>query len=105
MRRAARIDRNQPEIVEALRKLGASVQPLHTVHDGVPDLLIGYQGRNFLLEVKDGERVPSAQKLTQCQVEWHDAWAGQAAVVTSTEEAIKLVFSPSQVLCHGSCDE
>ena len=60
MRRAARIDRNQPEIVEALRKLGASVQPLHTVHDSVPDLLIGYQGRNFLLEVKDGTKPPSA---------------------------------------------
>ena len=47
MRRAARIDRNQPEIVEALRKLGATVQLLHTDHDGIPDLLAGYQGRNF----------------------------------------------------------
>jgi|GEM_PF-5567154 len=60
MRRSARIDRNQPEIVEALRKLGASVQPLHTAHDGIPDLLVGYQGRNFLLEVKDGTKPPSA---------------------------------------------
>ena len=105
MRRAARIDRNQPEIVEALRKLGATVQPLHTAADGIPDLLVGYQGRNFLIEIKDGTKPPSARKLTPCQVSWHDDWAGQTAVVVSAEEAIKLVFSPSQVLCHGSCDE
>lgn len=93
MRRASRTDRNQSEIVEALRKLGASVQPLHSAHDGIPDLLVGYQGRNFLIEVKDGERVPSARKLTPCQVQWHREWSGQAAIVTSTEEAIALVFS------------
>ena len=92
MRRAARIDRNQPEIVEALRKLGASVQPLHTAHDGIPDLLVGFQGRNFLLEVKDGTKPPSARKLTSCQVQWHREWSGQAAIVTSTEEAIALVL-------------
>ena len=58
MRRSERIDRNQPEIVEALRKLGATVQLLHTDHDGIPDLLAGYQGRNFLLRVKDDRSVP-----------------------------------------------
>ena len=47
MRRAARIDRNQSEIVEALRKLGASVQPLHGAHDGIPDLLV-VPGRKLL---------------------------------------------------------
>ena len=92
MRRASRIDRNQTEIVEALRKLGASVQPLHSAGDGIPDLLVGYQGRNFLIEVKDGTKKPSARKLTPCQVEWHHEWLGQAAIVTSTEEAIALVF-------------
>ena len=91
MRRAARIDRNQPEIIEALRKLGASVQPLHNAGDGIPDLLVGFQGANFLIEVKDGERVPSARKLTPCQVQWHHEWLGQAAIVTSTEEAIALI--------------
>jgi hypothetical protein len=98
MRRAARIDRNQPEIVEALRKLGASVQPLHSAHDGIPDLLVGYQGANFLLEVKDGTKIPSKQRLTPCQVEWHNAWSGQAAVVASAEEAIALVFGQNGLL-------
>ena len=91
MRRAARIDRNQPEIVEALRKLGASVQPLHTAHDGIPDLLVGYQGANFLLEVKDGTKPPSARKLTLCQIQWHQQWAGQAAIVTCLADAIAIL--------------
>lgn len=44
MRRAPKIDRNQPEIVEALRKAGAFVQSLAGVADGCPDLLVGYGG-------------------------------------------------------------
>lgn len=67
------------------------MQPLHSVHDGVPDLLVGYQGRNFLMEIKDGLKVASARKLTPCQIEWHQNWTGQAAIVTSTEEAIALL--------------
>ena len=41
MRRAARTDANQAEIVAALRGVGASVQPLHAVGQGCPDLLVG----------------------------------------------------------------
>ncbi len=67
------------------------MQSLHTAHDGIPDLLVGYQGANFLLEVKDGTKPASARKLTPCQVRWHHDWLGQAAIVTSTEEAIALL--------------
>jgi Holliday junction resolvase len=56
MRRAARVDRNQSEIVTALRSLGCSVQPLHTIGSGCPDLLIGIDGQNLLIEVKDGAK-------------------------------------------------
>ena len=37
-RRAPRIDANQPEIVKSFRKLGCTVQHLHMVGDGCPDL-------------------------------------------------------------------
>jgi hypothetical protein len=56
-------------------------------------LLVGYQGKNFLLEVKDGTKPPSARKLTPCQIEWHQKWLGQAAIVSSVEEAIALMLS------------
>lgn len=88
-RRAAKIDRNQPAIVAALRKVGASVSPLHGAGDGVPDLLVGWRGENLLMEVKDGEKPPSAQKLTPKQVEWHGKWLGQVVVVRSVDEALQ----------------
>jgi hypothetical protein len=82
MRRAARVDRNQKEIVEHLRKRGATVQPLHTVGRGCPDLLVGYGGQNYLVEVKDGEKSPSQRKLTPDEDAWHWMWKGQVEVVT-----------------------
>ena len=38
---ASRVDSNQPEIVATLRGMGCSVQHLHAVGKGVPDLLVG----------------------------------------------------------------
>lgn len=91
MRRAAKVDRNQPEIVGALRAVGASVEPLHAVGKGCPDLLVGFRGVNHLLEVKDGDLPPSARKLTDAQADWHPAWRGQVAVVTNVDEALKAI--------------
>lgn len=85
-RRAARIDKNQPEIVQALRAVGASVEPLHAVGSGVPDLLVGYRGANYLLEVK-GTR----GRLTKHQVPWHDGWRGQVCVVRTVSEAFEAI--------------
>ena len=84
MRRAARVDANQREIVEYLRERGASVQPLHTVGQGCPDILVGYAGINYALEIKDGTKPMSARKLTPQEQDWHDKWQGQVEVVAST---------------------
>ncbi len=89
--RAAKSDANQPEIVEALRKAGATVTSLHRVGMGCPDLMVGYRGVNHLIEVKDGSKPPSARKLTPPQVIWHDRWAGSAVVVTSIEGALAAI--------------
>lgn len=86
--RAAKIDANQPEIIAALRKAGASVQPLHTVGQGCVDLLVGYRGANHCLEVKDGSKPPSARELTPDQIQWHMDWRGHAMVVNSVDEAL-----------------
>ncbi len=108
MRRAARVDANQGAIVDALRAVGATVQPLATLGDGVPDLLVGFRLANYLLEVKDGEKVPSARKLTEDQELWHGAWRGQKQVVNSVDEALQAIgaaaFGPwgKATLCDGS---
>lgn len=94
MRRRARVDRNQAEIVKALRKVGCSVQPLHTVGKGCPDILVGIRGRNLLMEIKDGKLPPSARVLTPDERTWIWTWGGQCAVVHSVDEALTLVNLP-----------
>ena len=89
--RAARVDANQAEIVAALRQVGCSVQPLHMVGKGCPDLLVGRSGLNVLIEVKDGSKPPSERKLTPDQCIWHDNWRGQVTVVCNVHEALVAV--------------
>lgn len=89
--RAAAVDANQSEIVAALRGVGATVQPLHTVGKGCPDLAVGWRGQNYFLEVKDGKKPPSARTLKPDQVEWHGGWKGQVAVVKSVDEALSAI--------------
>ena len=91
MRRAAKVDANQREIVAALRAVGATVQPLHSVGQGCPDLLAGYRNVNLLLEVKDGAKPPSARKLTRDQSDWHAGWKGQACIVESVDDVLRIV--------------
>ena len=90
--RAAKIDANQEQVVDALRAAGATVQTLATVGKGVPDLLVGYQGKTLLLEVKDGRKPPSARRLTEDQLKWHGAWrGGPLAVVDGPDAALRML--------------
>lgn len=92
MRRAAKIDANQTQIVEALRAVGATVQTLAAVGKGVPDLLVGYKGQTLLLEVKDGRKPPSERKLTEDQLVWHRNWnGGPLAVVDGVDSALRML--------------
>lgn len=91
-RRAARIDANQPAIVHALRLAGCSVQHLHSVGEGCPDLLCALAGdQTFLIEIKDGAKPPSDQALTKDQVVWHARWRGKVHVVNSVDQALAVV--------------
>ena len=87
MRRAARTDSNHEEIVKALRAVGATVQSLAAVGHGVPDLLVGYQGKTILMEVKDGKKSPSKRELTEDQVKWIDSWTGGSVFIVDNVEA------------------
>ena len=92
MRRAARVDANQTDIMRALRKIGCVLQDLSSVGGGCPDLAVGWRGKLVMLEVKDGSKAPSARVLTPAQVEWHERWQGMPVrVVMSPAEAIQAV--------------
>jgi len=82
------IDHNQPEIVAALRAAGATVQHLHEVGKGCPDLLVGFRGVNYLLEIKN----PNTKgKLTPAEAGWHLMWCGSSMIVNSIDEALAAI--------------
>ena len=82
------MDENQSDIVAALRAIGATVRVI-SQGDGIPDLLVGYKGYTILMEVKDGDKPPSARKLTEAEQKFFDEWTGgMLVVVNSVEESI-----------------
>jgi Holliday junction resolvase len=81
MRRTGKVDANQSEVVAALRKVGASVVSLANCGNGIPDLLVGYRGVNYLIEVKT-----QAGRLTEDQKEFKKAWNGSSVIVAKTAE-------------------
>lgn len=96
MRRAAKVDANQPAIIDALRRVGCSVQSLAAVGDGVPDLLVWSPRVGLLLiEVKNPEehsgevRRHPWRALTPDQVTFHRLWRGPIAIVWDVSEALR----------------
>lgn len=88
VRRASKTDDNQEAIVNALRAFGASVeiikQPL--------DLLVGWHGQTWVMEVKDGTKPPSERKLTPIQEKFFRTWkGGPRVVVECPEDALRAI--------------
>ena len=99
---ARQVDANQVAVVAALRAAGAPVQHLLEVGQGVPDLLVGIGGSNYLIEVKDGRKPASAQALTPDQVAWHRQWRGQVMVITTANDAFRWASSLKLELVGGA---
>jgi predicted transcriptional regulator len=91
--RARRVDENQKAIINALRKIGATVADTSRAGHGFPDLVVGRHGMNYLIEIKDGDKQPARRKLTPAQQIFHETWRGQIITVTSVDEAINAVTS------------
>ncbi len=86
-----RVDANQKEIVDCFRKLGATVAVTSAVGNGFPDVVVGFKGKNYLIEIKDGSKIPSQQKLTSKEKEFHESWFGIVHIIRSVNEAISLI--------------
>jgi hypothetical protein len=85
---AKKVDKNQKDVVKALRDYGASVFLLHTVGGGIPDLMVCYADQTILMEVKDGED----KKLTPQQIILFANWSGGPLHrVNSVQEAIEVL--------------
>ena len=83
-----KVDKNQKDVVKALRDYGADVFHLHTVGGGIPDLMVCYEDNTILMEVKDGE----GKKLTPQQITLFANWrGGPLHRVNSVQEAIEVL--------------
>ena len=82
-----RVDGNQSEVVEALRKAGASVTILARFGEVVPDLLVGYQGVTYLMEIKRPK-----EKLTELEQRFFTEWRGKPPVIVYTAEGALMMI-------------
>jgi len=85
LRRAARVDANQEEVVRALRQCGISVEIV-----GLPlDLLIHNPRTNqtSLMEIKTEDG-----RLTKQQVDFIARWPGPIDIVRGPQDALKAVL-------------
>jgi hypothetical protein len=95
MRRAARRDDNEKEIIAAMREAGAYVKV--NTDEGLFDLLVAYTGpsgfqHTILVEVKDGDKPPSARRLTPAEKKFHDEWPlSNLFIIINPEHAVALL--------------
>ena len=89
----ARVDNNQKEIVEFLRKEGAIVKHVHTVKN-LFDIIVFHNSKIYCVEVKDGNKPPSSRKLTpgeeQCKEDMESVGV-KYWIISSKEEALKMI--------------
>lgn len=86
-----RVDANQPDIVRLFRQMGCSVLILSEVGKGCPDICVGYHGQNFLVEIKDGSKPLSKQKLTPDERKFFAEWRGHVEVIRSVDDVIRFI--------------
>jgi hypothetical protein len=101
MRRAARTDSTQADIVSAMRAMGASVYPLHMVGGDFPDLAVGFLGVNVLMEVKRADGPPSKRKLTEGQERFRREWKGPVCMVNDIDGAIRVLKTIEANVCEA----
>jgi len=93
LRRNARVDANQSEIVKALRKHGAHVLITSQLKNAF-DILVGYKGKLYIVEIKDGSKVKSNRKLTQGEQKCADGFESVGVtyhVIESVEQALEMI--------------
>lgn len=91
MRRAARTDENQPQIVKDLRDLGFSVAITAAVGNGFPDIAVGTSARNYFFEIKDPNKPKADRQLTPAQKQFFASWKGQVRKVETLEEILQVI--------------
>jgi Holliday junction resolvase len=91
LRKRGKIDANQKRIVAQLRDLGYSVKSTANLGDGFPDIIVGANGKNYLFEIKDGDKPPCQRKLTDDEQEFFNLWRGQVNIAESIVDIFEII--------------
>ena len=87
MRKFGKVDSNHGEIVEGLRRVGATVQSIASVGGGCPDIVVGFRRRNYLFEIKPSDK----SHLTEDEADWHRDWLGMVDGIYCLEDALHII--------------
>ncbi len=99
MRRAAKRDDNEADIIAVLRAQGASVVQVNS--KGIPDLLVGIHGCTFLIEVKS----PKRAKFTAAQKKFREDWHGDPPTTVRNPGEALLAISRGEATCPECKEE
>ena len=87
--RNAKVDTNQPEIVKALRRVGAVVKHVHQLKK-LFDILVFFNGKTYCVEIKQDKK----KKLTPGEQECKDLIESVGVkywVIHSIDEALEMI--------------
>lgn len=92
----ASVDKNQNQIVKDLRAIGCSVWLIN----GVIDIIVGFQGRSFIFEIKNPESKTAS--LKDSQIEFIENWKGSPVYIVETFDDILDIIKGNKTKadCH-----
>jgi hypothetical protein len=87
-----RVDNNQKDIVQNCKRYkDLSVFDTHSIGRGFPDIVVGYQGKNYLFEIKNLANGRHNAKLTSSEVKFHNEWTGQVNIVFNHQDILRII--------------
>tara|TARA_R110000803_G_scaffold142564_3_gene208831 strand:+ start:169 stop:459 length:291 start_codon:yes stop_codon:yes gene_type:complete len=83
----AKVDANQHQIIDDLKKIGCQVEPLMG-SAGMPDLICCLRNRLVMFEIKNPD---GKNKVNSFQIDFHEKFKGHCHVVRSSQEALEIM--------------
>ena len=90
--RGKRVDENQKAILDDLKRLHINYFVASDVGAGFPDIVIGFRGINWFIEIKT-----ETGKQTKSQIKFEKEWQGQYAICRSTEQVLEVIGAKTEI--------
>lgn len=85
----AKVDANQPEVVATFRRLGWYVLIISQLKNCC-DIIVSKNGRTIAVEIKDGSKPPSQQKLSAGEEKFRSEWQGEYMLITCVDDILEI---------------